>query len=204
MIPYFVFNNKKSSDYDIIINEMPPEQYADDEFEYIEIPGRDGYLSINKGRKKPIVKNIVATLLNKENREFVKRWLRGTGNLVISSQPDIFYKAKITKPVIYYASSSFGRQFEVEFLCQPYGYLFSGLDTTTITTKNTVLYNPTDEIAKPLITIYGSGAVDLIINNNIYKFNINGYVTIDSELMECYKDNLLVTFIGDFVAVRPL
>lgn len=199
--PWFEFNGKKSSDYSIYTNEMPPEQYPEDEIEYIEVPGRDGYLSINNNRKMPIEKMIEATLIRKENRDVVKRWLKGDGKLILSTEPDVYYKARVVTPVQYFGTIYRGRRFGVNFLCQPWAYLIEGDGIITITTKNTVINNP-EELSKPLIKIYGSGAVDLIINSKIHKFNINGHITVDSELKESYKDNSLVPFTGDFPELR--
>jgi len=176
---------------------MPPEQNAEDEIELIEIPGRDGHLTINKGRKKSLAKTIDATLMEKEHRSFVKRWLKGEGRLILSTEPDVFFKANIIKPVEYTGFWRGGRNFVVEFICQPWAYLHTGDNLITITTKDTKIYNP-EETSKPLIKIYGTGLVDLIINSKIHKFNINEYVEIDSELMESYKGTSLVTFTGDF------
>lgn len=175
---------------------MPPETNGNDEIEFIEVPGRDGYLSIGKGRKNPITKTIEATLLCKENREVVKRWLKGEGKLILSTETDVYYRAR-AMPVEYFGAVHRGRKFEVEFLCQPWAYLLSGDTPITITTKNTIINNP-EELSKPIITIYGTGAVDLIINSKIHKFNIDGHIIVDSELKESYKDNSLVSFIGEF------
>lgn len=203
LIPYFIFKNVNSLEFDIKISEMPPEQFAEDEVEYIEVPGRDGYLTINKGRKLPITKTIEATLLKKENREAVKRWLRGEGKLILSTEPDVYFKARIAEPVEFVGTIFGGRKFKVEFLCQPWAYLHTGDKVIVVTTKDTRINNP-EEISKPLIKIYGTGAVDLIINNKIHKFdNIDEYVIVDSELMETYKETSLVKYYGDFPELTP-
>ena len=195
--PYFAFKNINCMDYGIYVREMPPEENGEDEFEIIEVPGRDGYLSIDLKRKKPIVKPIEGTFLENEYRNIIKRWLQGEGKLILSTEPDVYYKARIIKPIQYVGTYYGGRKFKVDFVCQPWGYLISGENTITITVKNTSIHNP-ETLSKPLIKIYGAGAVDLIINSNIHKFNITDYVTIDSELMGCYKDNTLATFTGEF------
>lgn len=201
--PYFIFKNTNSIGYAIYVSEMPPEQLNEDEFEFVEIPGRDGHLSINKGRKESINKLIKGTFFNSNNRMAILSWLKGTGRLTLSTEPDVYYKAQIVKPVQYVGTFRGGRKFEVSFLCQPYAYVLNGDDVIILTTVPTTITNAESEISKPLIKIFGSGAVDLIINSKIHKFNINEYVTVDSELMECYKDNTLATFTGDFPELSP-
>jgi len=201
--PYFIFKNVNCIELGIYISQMPPEQYPIDEIEFIEVPGRDGYLTINKGRKLPITKVIEATLLKKENREIVRRWLTGEGELILSTEPEAYYKARIVEPVEFVGTIRRGRKFKVEFLCQPWAYLLTGKNKIIITQKNTIINNP-GEIAKPLIKIYGNGPVDLIVNNKIHKFDdINEYAIVDSELMEVYKDISLVRYYGDFPELQP-
>lgn len=202
--PFFIFKNKSSKYLDIVIKYewLPPVVRARDEVEIIEVPGRDGYLTIPKDRKEPVIKKVKGILINEDKKVEVRRWLQGKGKLILSNDRDVFYFAQIINPVEFYDYWTYGWEFEIEFLCQPYGYLHEGQRVVTINKQKTVLHNPTDEVAKPLIKIYGSGDVDLIINNNINKFNIDGYVEIDSELMESYKDNSLVVFAGDFPKLK--
>lgn len=202
---FIIFNNRNSLDFDIVIDEewLPSIQDAEEEIEIIKVPGRDGCLTINKGRKEPINKKVLCVLLDESRKAEVKKWLKGEGNLILSNENDVYYYSRIIKPVEFRHHWNGGWEFEVELLCQPYGYLHSGGNLITINAKNTILHNPTDEISKPLIKIYGTGTVDLILNNKIHKFNINEYVEIDSELMESYKDTSLVTFTGDFPEFAP-
>lgn len=198
--PYFVFKNRKSTNIDIVIKDewLPPTMKARDEVEIVEVPGRDGYLTIYKHRKEPIIKTIKCILVNRKNRYEVRKWLQGKGKLILSNENDVFYLATIINSVVFFEHWNGGYEFEVEFLCQPHGYLPIGEEVINITKKDTVLRNPTNEVAKPFMKIYGSGSVDLIINNNIHKFNIDEYVEVDSELMESYKDTLPVIFTGEF------
>lgn len=142
-------------------------------------------------------------LLDENRKTAVRKWLKGEGRLILSNESDVYYDARIIKSVAFKDHWNGGWEFEVELLCQPYGYLHRGDNLITINAKNTILHNPTEETSKPLIKIYGSGVVDLIINNKIHKFNINDNVTVDSELMESYKDTSLVTFTGDFPTLKP-
>mgnify|MGYP001499101686 FL=1 len=84
--PYFIFNNIKSTDLDVVVKDewLPPVQKASDDVEIIEVPGRDGYLTISKNRKKPIVKTITAVLINEENKHIVREWLYGEWKLILS------------------------------------------------------------------------------------------------------------------------
>lgn len=201
-MPYFVFKNKNSRDFNMHISLMPPIQTVDEDGEYIQVPGRDGYLFISNNRKPPIDKTIEFTVFPDDYMAQIKSWLKGSGRLILSNDSDVYYNAKIQSIREYWGVNN-EKIGVATFICQPYGYLHTGDNSITVTTKDTKLYNPTEESSKPIIKIYGSGAVDLIINNKIHKFNIDEYVEVDSELMESYKDTLPVTFTGDFPILSP-
>jgi len=201
-MPYFVFNNKNSVDYNISITKMPPIHTIDDVGEYIEVPGRDGYLYISQNRRAPIKKTIEFTIYPDDYLQEIQKWLKAKGNLILSIEPDVYFNARIQAMREYWGANN-EKVVVVNFTCQPWAYLHSGQNIVTVTTKNNMLYNHTEETSKPLIKIFGSGSVDLLINNKIHKFNINEYVEIDSELMESYKDTSMVTFTGDFPELTP-
>src|SRR5699024_5949956 len=75
---------------------------------------------------------------------------------------------------------------------------FSGQNVITINNKNTILHNPEVITSKPYIKIYGDSEVELIINDDTSKYDIDEYIEIDSELKECYKGNDLETFKCEF------
>ncbi len=200
-MPYFIFKNKNSRDYNIHINLMPPIQTVDEEISYIEVPGRNGFLSISTNRKPTLEKEFVITIYPDTYMIDIKRWLKGSGKLIISNDPDIFYKATIqTIRNLWGVNREDG--VSLNFICQPEAYLHTGENLMTITEKDTKINNPED-VSYPLIKIYGSGPVDLLLNDKIHKFNIDEYVTVDSQLMESYKDNSLVVFTGDFPTLIP-
>ena len=195
---YFVFNGMSSDVFDIVLAEgLPPIHSPINELEIINIPGRDGFLTIDKGRRKPFEKAITCILIDGSKKQQVRRWLKGKGQLILSNDEDVFYKATIINPIEYEDHWTEGWEFIINFICQPFGYLLSGQNPITITTKGTRLIN-TNELAEPYIKIYGSGEVDLTINNNIHKFTITDYIEIDSELMECYRGSASQTFKGKF------
>lgn len=197
---YFIFNNKKSSDLGIAITfeNLPPVERAEEDVEIIEVPGKDGYLTRSNNRRKPIEKTITCQLLKEEYRKTVRNWLQGKGRLTLSNEDDVFFNAKILNPVKFYWNIFDGYDFDVEFLCQPQAYLFSGQNVISVNNKNTILYNPGTETSKPYIKIFGSGEIDLIVNGGISRYNVNEYIEIDSEIMECYKGSSPEIFKGDF------
>lgn len=75
-------------------------------------------------------------------------------------------------------------------------YPFSGATSGTI-------FNPSTANAKPIIKIYGTGTINLTVNSTaITLTNVVDYVTIDGQLMDCYKGTILKN--GDMVGDFPI
>ncbi|HDK7158909.1 TPA: phage tail family protein [Clostridium botulinum] len=72
----------------------------------------------------------------------------------------------------------------------------------TINENNSIeIFNPGTIESNPVITIYGYGNVDLNINDNIINFtNVANHITVDSEIIDCYRDGQLMNnyMKGDF------
>lgn len=75
----------------------------------------------------------------------------------------------------------------INFDCKPQRFLVEG-DTAQIFTTSGVLSNPTNQNARPIITVTGTG--NGVLNIGSYQVeltNISGYITINSEAEESYK-----------------
>lgn len=194
--PHFIFKNIDSRDFNIIVNKLPPNQTVDDEVEYVEVPGRDGHLTITKDRKPSLEKEVVISIRPGSDIANIKKWLSSSGKLILSNDPEVFYIARIQTIRELEEVSKFG-SVSLNFMCQPYGYLFSGQNVLEIVNQNTIIYNQ-DEQSEPYIKIYGTGAVELNINSDKIILDIDEYVEIDSELMESWKGTVNKPFIGKF------
>lgn len=197
----FIWKNKDSFlDFGIIINERPPMVRAERNVQEIEIQGRDGDLSIDDGTYKPISFPFVCTLLDTSDLDSVLSWLDGYSDLVLSWQNDRSYKAKMINRIDITQSLKTLGEFPLLFKAQPFGYSLEN-SVITLTTSPSALINVATKDSKPLIKVYGTGTIDLTINSNvIHLTNVVDYVSIDSELMDAYKDTLLKNsdMYGDF------
>ncbi|ETA80476.1 distal tail protein Dit [Youngiibacter fragilis] len=186
---YFVFKGIDSRDYSIVVNTLPPIQSAKEDGEFLKVPGSDGYLFQPFGSLSPMEKELEITLKDVVQLTTIKSWLRGSGDLVLSSEPDVFYKARLTGPIDF-KRLLYLRTAKIKFVCQPYGYLESGLILQTLTVPGG-LVNPGTATSKPIITIFGTGSITLTVNSsNVILSNVSDYVTLNSEIEEAYKDLL--------------
>jgi len=188
----FTWKNQDSYlDYGIVINIKPPLVRAEKNVEEIEIPGRDGDITVDDGTYKPIIFPFTCTLLDDTNLDEVKFWLDGYSDLILSWQSDRSFKAKmINKIDIEQSLETFG-EFPLIFKAQPFGYSLNNRLITVTNTPSTIINTATKD-SKPVIKIYGNGNIELTVNSNvIHLINVIDYVTIDSDLLDCYKDTAL-------------
>lgn len=123
----------------------------------------------------------------------VAEWLSapvGYQRLEDSYEPDVYRMA-------YYEGGQdiesilnrFGRA-TITFNCKPQRYLKSGEATKMLTGSGT-LTNITQMDALPIITVYGSGAGTVTVNDTTVTISeIDSYIVLDSELMDAYKGSV--------------
>jgi len=189
MLPYFIFSNINSDEY-LIINKLPSIFKAAKDIEKIELQGRDGFLTKDNESYKSIVKSVECTIKNLSQIDFICSWLSGGGEVIFSNEPDKIYKATIINQIEFKRAFVNFHSFIILFECQPHKYSIDN-NIVTLSTSGTI-FNSSTTSSKPVIKIYGTGSVDLIINSNvIHLTSVVDYVVIDSELMDCYKDTVL-------------
>jgi len=185
-----IFNGISSKEFGLGVKKFPPIPQAEANINKIEIPGRDGFLTEDLGTKKGIqipVEFLFKNIEVKENAYLIKAWLKGQGDLIFSDELDKKYKATVISAFdIASAIKRFG-EFSVIFDCQPHMY-DTVEEVLTFTTSPTSFFNPGSDISLPILKVYASGDISLSINGNIVTVdNVDEYVIIDSEMVDCYK-----------------
>ncbi len=187
---YFIFKGINSKDKNIIINKMPPVVKPERRIELIEVPGRNGTLHIDQETYKSYVIQIECTLLERENLREIMAWLDGEGDLILSNEPDKFYKATIINQIDYTSIVNVLHTFPLQVELQP--LLYSN-EIYTSTYNGLLKFNIdiSDATAKmkPIINLTGSGTINLTINNKTIVINLdeNDAIEIDCDLQIAYK-----------------
>jgi len=173
-----------------MVNKLPPVIKAQKDIKKIEVEGRDGFLTQDNGTYKSIVKPVECTIFNSEDIDFICSWLDGSADVIFSNEPDKIYKATIINQVPFEKIAATFHKLIIQFDCQPHKYSVEN-DPIILTIAQTI-FNPTNTSSKPIIKIYGNGNINLNVNSNVVNLtNVSGYVTINSELVDAYKDTLL-------------
>ena len=192
---YIIWKNKNSNSISgLIISELPPISKPKMKTNITEIDGKDGDVVDYLGYKS-YNKSISIGLTKNYDIDEIIDYFNGSGKLVLSNEPDKYYNAQIIDGIDYNKLINFKKAI-VKFYVQPYKFLLNEssyiLEIVTETSLNVL--NKGIEKSKPIITLYGTGEIEILINSNsIFSVNMgtDEYITIDSEKEEAYKGAVL-------------
>lgn len=160
----------------------------------VSIPGRNGDLTFSEG----VFSNITgearcfALQINDVSRALtaIRKWClldAGYRRLVVSNEPEVYRLARVSVGPETEIRVRRLAPFSIQFDCQPQRFLFSGELPINLTVSGTVISNPGFP-AKPLITLYGSGAGSFSIGSRTVQIkSLSGSLTLDCELQDAYK-----------------
>ncbi|WP_430609682.1 distal tail protein Dit [Enterococcus sp. DIV0876] len=182
---YFEIDNHKSSDFDLYINTEISFSSPEVKGDFVEINGQDGDLYLTDGKLKNVSKSFPAYLMPTEASQQqrateISNWLKnnvGWKELYFSGDKDYIYQAIYTDE--YEVEANIGEHGKtiLTFSVKPYKFLKSGFDEQVLSTS---IDNPTQRIARPKITIKGTGNITLQIGKSTYNLkDIDGGVIID-------------------------
>lgn len=211
---FIVFNDKSFMDFGVYISGAGTFDAPERDTEIIEIPGRNGDLTIDHGRYKNMTVKYPAFIIHdfKTNLEGLRNFLltqKGYGRLEDTYHPEEFRKAKIkgaftTKPI----AELYAGQFDLEFDCYPQRFLKAGEAAQTFTAAGNLNNRYLTE-AKPLIRAYGTGSFS-VGGVSVEITSADGYTDIDCDLQECFKDTLatnrngyVILTDGNFPSLMP-
>lgn len=194
MINFFTFDGKKSRDYGVYISGPQVYNAPERDESDIEIPGRNGKLTIDNGRYKNQTWKYPAFIIHDfgSNVEGLRNYLlskRGYQRFEDTYHPQEYRLAKFVGPFEAEPEDAhYAAKFDLLFDFYPQRFLKSGEQSFEITGASSI-YNPYSETAKPLIRAYGTGTFS-IGGVSVQITAADTYTDIDCDLEEAYKDNL--------------
>lgn len=187
---YFIFNGVNSLDMGVVMLQAPSIYKPTKKVNEIEIAGRNGILHEDTNVYENYTKEAKCHVTDRSMIDKVCEWLNGYGEVIFSSEPDKVYRAFIKNQIPFNNILLNLNDFLVQFDCFPFKYSVNKADEEMSLTAPTTIYNQGTVYSEPVITIYGMGDVTLTINDIDYTLSgIDGYITINSEIQEVYKDN---------------
>ena len=191
---YIIWNNKDSRDIKgLLISELPPITKPNMRVKETVIDGVDGSIIEELGYES-YDKTIAIGLKIGADIDKIMEFFTGNGEIVFSNEPERYYIARIIKSIDFARLLRF-RVATVTFRVQPFKYNRVEVNRQATSERTSMIVeNIGNHTAKPLITITGSGTVELSVNGEplfTYEFpEAENTVIIDSEKQDAYFNNI--------------
>lgn len=219
---YFTYNGRSSADFGLHIEKKDVFSAPEYDAEFISISGRSGDI-INPNRRFSNIKVSYTVFLARKNTAALADVLRDIKGWLYS-EPDRYHELSDSYDAEYFRYGVISGSLDIEeqlnkvgsftvtFNCKPYKYSFAGQEMVSADASTLTITNPTAFESKPYIKLYGSGTVQLMImpdgqgTTTWVISDVDEYIEIDSELMNCFKDTTLKndTVTGDgFPMLKP-
>lgn len=177
----------------LLIQSLPPISKPMIRASIEEIDGRDGDIVTQLGYSA-YDKTLSIGLYGNFDIDDVISFFNSSGTVVFSNEPDKYYNYQILDQIDFERLIRF-RTADVTLHVQPFKYSsVENLKTFNISggTTNVSIKNNGNYFSRPIITITGTGTINLSLNGNqIFVINMgtNNQVAIDTNLMEAYNPN---------------
>ena len=161
---YVIWNNKDSRDINgLLICELPPITKPKMRVKETVIDGVDGSIIEELGYE-PYDKSMTVGLKIGANVDEIIEYFTGSGEIIFSNEPNKYYKASIINGVNYDRLLRY-RKAIITFRVQPFKYDNTELELrATSSSKSLVVENVGNYKSKPIITIKGSGNIELAVS----------------------------------------
>lgn len=187
----FTYAGTNSRTYGILIDSHTAYNSPGRDYETVEVPGRNGTLTVDNGRYKnvDVVYHCgIGVGFHTKFNQF-KAWLMsktGYSRLEDSYHTEYFRMARVkSAPSAEYYLKGKAGTFDVEFDCKPQRYLKTGETVQTFTSSGNIT-NPTLYTALPLIRVYGTGTLN-IGGTTIRIDSANTYTDLDCDIQDAFK-----------------
>ena len=193
---YLIINGQSSvSVQGLMIQSLPPVTKPMMRTQIDEIDGRDGDI-ITKLGYKAFDRDVKIGLCKHFDINEVIAFFNSSGEVIFSNEPTMIYKFDVLNAIEFERLIKF-REAKVVFHCQPFKHSsveFPLEFTGSPITDDIEIWNNGNYFSRPTMQIFGSGSIDLYIND-VKKLDIElgteEYITIDAEQMEAFKGSTL-------------
>lgn len=188
---WFTFKGIDSRDMGIIVTSMPETVRPERRMESITIAGRNGTLHTDEEAYESYDRTMECAIKKRAKLDEIAAWLVGSGEMTFSTEPDKVYRVTISNKISIAQMMRMFQKFMVTMDTQPFKYSVNAFGDGLELTKATTVFNSGTVYSQPIITVYGSGDMELVINDTVFPlYGVEESITIDSEMMEVFKGNI--------------
>jgi len=209
MQDFFLWNGTDCRQYGIHVTEQPPVTIPAERSTQTNVPGRPGSLTQLEGDDVYDDLLLTATCFISDPAQIpaIAAWLKGSGTVTFANRTGGYYKARIANQIPFekVLRGNPHCAFSVNFRCFPFWYQADAANIT-VNTSGTIVTNPGSVYAEPILTVYGSGDITLMVGTTIVELeDISGSVVLDCALKEAYLGTTLMNdhMTGDFPVLKP-
>jgi phage-related protein len=209
LLDWFEWNGVRCTEYGIHVSEQPHFTMPAERATFINVPGRSGSLTTLEGDDVYDDLILTATCFIEDASRIseIAAWLRGSGTVTFANRQGGFYHARIVNQISFekILRGNPHRSFSVNFRCKPFWYA-ENVDPITLTVSGGTITNPGNVPSEPVITVYGSGDITLMVGLTIVELEgITDSITLDTPLMETYNGTTSInsSMSGDFPILVP-
>lgn len=211
---YLIFNGRSSLEFRTRISGGGTYKSPQRDISTIEVPGRNGTLTLDNGRYTNVQETYEAFITEDfdANLTALRNFLQQDSEyhrLSDTYHPDEFRMARFIGPIEPDVRFNEAGSFDLTFDRMPQRWLTSGESPTAVTSAEAVtLYNPTNQTALPKIVVTsGTGTIRINDVTMVLTAN-NGATVIDTEMQDAYegaanRNNQLTLSSGVFPALAP-
>ena len=190
MRDFFALDGTPSTDYGVYIASANMMDAPKRDVSEVSVPGRSGTLLYDNGRWSNGTLTISAYIRGdiRECAQAFRSWLLSHSGYVRyedTLHPDEYRKVYISSGFEIDDSDHKGGSVELTFGCKPYRYLKVGEEPITLT-QNGVIHSDWIIPAKPLIRVYGYGAITVGTGSLTIASGAGDYIDIDCEIKDAY------------------
>lgn len=211
MYPWFQFNGIDSRDMGLWVSMLPSIQRPKERTATVDVYGRAGSLTLIEGRDIYEEYDKTCSVLVISEADFLRlhQWLRGSGEVIFSNEPDRIYSCRISSEVDFKKLSNDLKQADITFTVYPFKR--STIPPAEIAiTGPTTIKNPGDIVSRPVVTITGTGNMILTVNGGeltvVGDAEETGAYILDSATEFCTNqggENLSARVTGDYPVLVP-
>lgn len=193
---YIILNGINSNEIEgLLIQELPPISKPKIRTQIDEIDGRDGDI-VTKLGFSAYDKTISIGLYGNYDIDDVISFFNSEGTVTFSNEEDKYYNYQILEQIDFERLVRY-KTAKVTLHVQPFKYSnIEGIKTYNQLDNETSIsiINNGNYISKPILTIYGTGTINISLNDfQVFVINLGneGSITLDTSLMEAYNNDIL-------------
>ena len=184
---YFIWNSENCRGRGVILAGPAPIIRGEERVRHVTIPGRAGDLTQTEGEDifNSYIQTVTIKVRGWEHVREIQNWLKGSGWVTFSGEPDRRQKARVIGAVTLnkHSHNLDWWEGEVQFYCEPLKELLVPM-TTTITSSGSAVLNNGDAPARPKIMATAS-STSMTITCGVKTLTITGLTSSGVYVIDC-------------------